>query len=36
MVYAEIGFDFGIANICDDDFASARNQNFFINVGVNF
>ncbi len=36
MVYAEVGFDFGIANISDDDFASARNQNFFVNVGVNF
>ena len=36
MIYAEAGFDFGIADICDNDFKSARNQNFFINVGVNF
>ena len=36
MIYAEAGFDFGIANISDDDFSSARNQSFFINVGVNF
>lgn len=36
MIYAEVGFDFGIANINDDDFTSARNQNFFVNVGVNF
>ena len=36
MVYAEAGFDFGIANISDDDFTSARNQSFFINIGVNF
>lgn len=36
MIYAEIGFDFGLANIYDDDFISARNQNLFINVGVNF
>ena len=36
MVYAEAGFDFGIANINDNDFVSARNQSFFINVGVNF
>ena len=36
MVYAEMGFDFGIANISDDDFSTARNQSFFINVGVNF
>ena len=36
MVYAEMGFDFGIANISDDDFSTARNQSFFITVGVNF
>ena len=36
MVYAEMGFDFGIANISDDYFSTARNQSFFINVGVNF
>ena len=36
MVYAEMGFDFGIANISDDDSSTARNQSFFINVGVNF
>ena len=36
MIYAEAGFDFGLANICDDDFISARNQTFFINIGVNF
>ena len=36
MVYAEMGFDFGIANISDDDFSTARNQSFFINGGENF
>lgn len=36
MIYAELGFDFGIANICDDDFVSARNQSLFFNIGVNF
>lgn len=36
MIYAEAGFDFGLANISDDDFDTARNQNFFINIGVNF
>lgn len=36
MVYAEIGFDFGLANIGKDDFASVRNQNLFITAGVNF
>ena len=36
MIYAEAGFDFGIANISDNEWKSARNQTFFINVGVNF
>jgi len=36
MVYAELGFDFGLANISDDDFNSTHTRNFFINVGVNF
>lgn len=36
MIYAEAGFDFGLANISKDDFQSVRNRCFFINVGVNF
>ncbi len=36
MIYAELGFDFGLANISDDEFDTARNQNLFINIGVNF
>jgi len=36
MVYAEIGYEFGLANIYDDNFTTARNQNFFMNIGVNF
>jgi hypothetical protein len=36
MLYAEIGFDFGLANISKDDFATARNQNLFMTIGVNF
>jgi hypothetical protein len=36
MIYAEAGFDFGIANISDNDWISARNQCFFFNIGVNF
>lgn len=36
MIYAEVGFDFGIANINDNEFVSARNQSFFFNIGVNF
>ena len=36
MIYAEVGFDFGIANICDSDWLTGRNQNLFFNIGVNF
>ena len=36
MVYAELGFDLGLANISKGDFESARTRCFFINVGVNF
>ena len=36
IVYAELGFDFGIANISKDDFETVRNQAFYLNVGVNF
>ena len=36
MLYAEIGFDFGITNIGKGDFDSIHNRNLFINVGVNF
>lgn len=36
MMYAEIGFDFGLADISKDDFETTHTRNFFINVGVNF
>ena len=36
MLYAEVGFDFGITNIGKGDFDSVHNRNLFINVGVNF
>jgi len=36
MIYAELGFDFGIANISKDEFERVRNQSLFINIGVNF
>ena len=36
MVYAEAGFDFGLANICDNDFDATHTRSFFVNVGVNF
>ncbi len=36
ILYAEIGMEFGLANIGNDDFNSVRTQNLFINIGVNF
>ncbi len=36
MVYAELGYDLGLSNISNDDFTTARNRSFFMNVGVNF
>lgn len=36
MVYAEVGFDFGLTNICKSDFDVVRNRNMFVNIGVNF
>lgn len=36
MLYAEVGFDFGITNIGKGDFDSVHTRNLFINVGVNF
>ena len=36
MLYAEAGMEFGLADISKDDFSSARTQNFFLNIGVNF
>ncbi len=36
MMYAELGYDLGLANIADNDFYSTRTRNFFVNVGVNF
>ena len=36
FLYAELGYDFGLANIIKDDFATARNQNLFMAIGVNF
>ena len=40
-LYAEIGYQFGVTNIIDDEFEagkdkSARNNALFFNVGVNF
>ncbi len=36
MVYAELGFDFGLTNIAKGDFDTTRTQTFFMNIGVNF
>ena len=36
MIYSEIGYDLGIANICHNDFDSSHNGCFYINCGVNF
>ena len=36
MLYAELGFDFGLTNISKSDFEAVRTRNLFINVGVNF
>lgn len=36
MMYAEIGYDLGLANIAQDDFDAARTRCLFINIGVNF
>lgn len=36
VLYAEMSYDFGLANICHDDFGSSRNNAFYLNIGVNF
>lgn len=36
MLYAEMGFDFGLANISQDEFNAAHTRTFFINMGLNF
>lgn len=36
MLYAEVGFDFGLANINKDDFNTAHNRALFLTAGVNF
>ena len=36
MLYAEIGYDFGLTNIGDDVFNDTHNGAFFANVGINF
>ena len=35
-LYAEVGYDIGLANVSRDDFNTAHTGCFFANVGVNF
>lgn len=36
VLYGELGYEYGLANIARDEFESAHNGAFMINVGVNF
>ena len=36
LIYGELGYDFGLANISHDTFDTAHNGCFYFNVGVNF
>ena len=36
MIYAEMAYDFGLANICHSDFDTSRTGCFYLNFGVNF
>lgn len=36
MLYAEIGYDYGLTNIGDDYFNDTHNGAFFANIGINF
>lgn len=35
-LYAELGYDFGLANVCHDYFDTSHTGCFFANIGVNF
>ena len=35
-LYAELGYDFGLANVSHDDFDTAHTGCFFANIGINF
>lgn len=36
LIYAELAYDIGLANICHSDFDNSRTGCFYINCGVNF
>ena len=35
-LYAELGYDIGLANVSRDDFETAHTGCFFANIGINF
>lgn len=36
VLYGEVAYEYGLANIARDEFESAHNGDFMINIGVNF
>jgi len=36
IIYADISYEFGLANICHSDFDSSHNGCFYLTAGVNF
>ena len=36
MIYAELGYHFGLANVSDIEDVDAHNGSFFMNLGINF
>lgn len=36
LIYAELGYDFGLANISHDYFDTSHTGSFFVTIGVNF
>ncbi|MGP1476619.1 MAG: porin family protein [Phocaeicola sp.] len=35
-MYAELGYQFGVTNVCKKDDLSARSNALFVNIGINF
>ena len=36
MMYVEVGYDLGLANIAKDEFDNTKTRCFFVNLGINF
>ena len=36
VLYADMAYEFGLANICHSDWETSKNGCFYINIGVNF